>query len=89
MLVSISTVWVIFSMINCAVLLCGGKSTQILYSSKSTNTAIYKYCVTSKSPEFKIYLSKSTKTLAPSMLWLMLDSSPGKPGESGCPGRAR
>ena len=42
----------------------GGKSTQILYLSKSTNTAIYKYFVRSKSQKFKIYLSKSTKVLA-------------------------
>ena len=40
----------------------GGKSTLMFYL--STNTVEQKYLVTSKSPEFKMYLSKSTKVLA-------------------------
>ena len=39
------------------------KSTHILYLSKNINTAIQNYSITSKSPEFKMYLSKSTKVL--------------------------
>ena len=40
------------------------KSTHILYLSKSKNNVIYKYSAPSKSPEFKMYLSKSMKVLA-------------------------
>ena len=42
----------------------GGKSTQIFYLSKSINTEILKYSVTSKRSELKMYLGKSTKVLA-------------------------
>ena len=41
----------------------GVKSTQMFYLSKSINTAMAKYSVTSKSMVFKIDLSKSTKVL--------------------------
>ncbi len=39
----------------------GGKSTKILYSSKSTITLLKFYLSTSKSTSLKIYLSKSKK----------------------------
>ena len=44
-----------------AVIYSGVKSTCILYLSKSSNTALQKYSVTSKSPEFTMYLIKSPK----------------------------
>ena len=40
---------------------CSGRSTQIFYLSKSSNTTVWKYYVASKSPALISYLSKSTK----------------------------